>query len=187
MQTRTAGGERPTVTDADVVLGIIDPAYFLGGRIPLYRDRAREAIKRHVADPLGMTIEQAAAGIRSVADNQMADLLRKVTVQQGLDPRDFVVFAYGGAGPTHAYAFAQEAGIDTLVVPYTATVHSAYGAVSSDQYRSFQLSDPQRTPPQTQRPSDHLDTARITQCFTELEERCRTAMDHPRLRTNRIL
>jgi N-methylhydantoinase A len=77
--------------------------------------------------------------------------------------------------------------MDTIVVPYTATVHSAYGAVSSDRYRSFQLSDPQRTPPQTQRASDHFDVARITQRFRELEERCRAAMDHPELRTNRIL
>lgn len=182
------GGERPTVTDADVVLGVIDPAYFLGGRIPLFRHRAEDAIREHIAEPLGMTVEEAAAGIRSVADNQMADLLRRVTVQQGFDPRDFVLFAYGGAGPTHAYAFAHEAGIETIVVPYTATVHSAYGAVSSDRYRSFQLSDPQRTPPRTDRASEHLDVDRITTRFKELEARCRAAMnDHPDLRTNRIL
>jgi N-methylhydantoinase A len=182
------GGTRPTVTDADVVLGVIDPAYFLGGRIPLYRDLAVEAIRTHIAEPFGMTVEEAAAGIRSVADNQMADLLRRVTIQQGFDPRDFVLFAYGGAGPTHAYAFAHEAGIDTIVVPYTATVHSAYGAVSSDQYRSFQLSDPQRTPPGSSVASEHLDVARITARFKDLEERCRAAMqNHPDLRLSRIL
>lgn len=182
------GGMQPTVTDADVVLGVIDPEFFLGGRIPLYRHLAEEAIGTHIAEPLGMSVEQAAAGIRSVADNQMADLLRQVTVQQGHDPRDFALFAYGGAGPTHAYAFAAEAGIGTIVVPYTATVHSAYGAVSSDRYRSFQLSDPQRTPPRTERASDHLDAARITARFRELEAACRAAMkDHPHLRMNRIL
>ena len=100
-----------------MVLGVIDPDYFLGGRIPLRRDLAEDAIRRHIAEPLGMTVTEAAAGIRSVADNQMADLLRKVTVEQGHDPRDFVLFAYGGAGPTHAYAFAREAGIGTIVVP----------------------------------------------------------------------
>jgi N-methylhydantoinase A len=176
------------VTDADVVLGVIDPAYFLGGRIPLYRDLAEEAIRTYIAEPLGMSVEEAAAGIRSVADNQMADLLRQVTVQQGHDPRDFALFAYGGAGPTHAYAFAAEAGIGTIVVPYTATVHSAYGAVSSDRYRSFQLSDPQRTPPRTDRTSEHLDAARITARFRELEDACRGALKgHPQLRMNRIL
>jgi N-methylhydantoinase A len=182
------GGIRPTVTDADVVLGVIDPAYFLGGRIPLYRERAEEAIRTTVAEPLGMTVVEAAAGIRSVADNQMADLLRRVTIQQGFDPRDFVLFAYGGAGPTHAYAFAQEAGIDTIVVPRTATVHSAYGAVSSDRYRSFQLSDPQRTPPGSTIASEHLDVGRINARFAELEDRCRAAMNnHPQLSLSRIL
>jgi N-methylhydantoinase A len=183
-----AGGMLPTVTDADVVLGIIDPGYFLGGRIPLRRDLAEEAIGKHIAEPLGMSVPEAAAGIRSVADNQMADLLRSVTIRQGYDPRDFVVFAYGGAGPTHAYAFAAEAGIDTIVVPRTATVHSAYGAVSSDRYRSFQLSDPQRTPPGSRWASEHLDVGRINARFAELAERCREAMhDDPRLRMNRIL
>jgi N-methylhydantoinase A len=182
------GGTRPTVTDADVVLGIIDPEYFLGGRIPLRRDLAEEAIRRVIAEPLGMTVSQAAAGIRSVADNQMADLLRKVTVEQGHDPRDFVLFAYGGAGPTHAYAFAREAGIGTIVVPSTATAHSAYGAVSSDQYRAFQLSDPQRTPPHSERASEHLDVARINAKFAELEARCKAAMgDDPNLRLSRVL
>lgn len=182
------GGTLPTVTDADVVLGIIDPDYFLGGRIPLRRELAEEAIRRVIAEPLGMTVAQAAAGIRSVADNQMADLLRKVTVEQGYDPRDFVLFAYGGAGPTHAYAFAREAGIGTIVVPSTATAHSAYGAVSSDQYRAFQLSDPQRTPPHSRRASEHLDVDRINAKFAELEARCRAAMgDDPRLRLSRVL
>ncbi|WP_432838501.1 hydantoinase/oxoprolinase family protein [Dactylosporangium sp. CA-092794] len=182
------GGERPTVTDADVVLGIIDPDFFLGGRFKLHRELAEEAVRRHVAEPLGLSVVEAAVGIRRVADNQMADLLRTVTVQQGYDPRDFVVFAYGGAGPTHAYAFAEEAGIDTIVVPYTGTTHSAFGAVSSDRYRSFQGSDPQRTPPGGTRPSQHLDLDRVNRKFAELERQCRAAMrDHPQLRLNRTL
>ncbi|MFI5958986.1 hydantoinase/oxoprolinase family protein [Cryptosporangium sp. NPDC051539] len=182
------GGDRPTVTDADVVLGIIDPGFFLGGRFPLHRELAEEAVRKHVAEPLGLSVVEAAVGIRRVADNQMADLLRTVTVQQGYDPRDFVVFAYGGAGPTHAYAFAEEAGIDTIVVPYTATTHSAYGAVSSDRYRSFQGSDPQRTPPGSARPSAHLDLTRVNAKFADLERQCRAALkDHPLLRINRTL
>jgi N-methylhydantoinase A len=170
------GGARPTVTDADLVLGIIDPGYFLGGRIALHADLAAEAIRREVAEPLGLSVEEAAAGIRRVADNQMADLLRKVTVEQGHDPRDFTLFAYGGAGPTHAYAFAEEAGIARVVVPGTATAHSAYGAVSSDRFRAFQISDPQRTPPMSARPQEHLDVARVNRRFRELEDRCRAAL-----------
>ncbi len=182
------GGDRPTVTDADVVLGIIDPGFFLGGRFPLYRELAERAIRKHVAEPLGIGVSEAAVGIRRVADNQMADLLRSSTIRQGYDPRDFALFAYGGAGPTHAYAFAQEAGIDTIVVPYTATTHSAFGAVSSDRYRSFQLSDPQRTPAGAADASEHLNVDRINDKFEELEQRCRAAMkDHPALRTNRTL
>jgi N-methylhydantoinase A len=182
------GGTRPTVTDADVVLGVIDPANFLGGAFPLYKSLAEEAIAKHVAEPLNMTVLQAAAGIRKVADNQMADLVRSATVQEGHDPRDFALFAYGGAGPTHAYAYAPEADISTVVIPYTATVHSAYGAVSSDQYRSVQLSDPQRTPPMIRVPSEHIDLDRVNDRFAELERRCRTELrDDPAITTNRLL
>jgi N-methylhydantoinase A len=183
-----AGGTRPTVTDADVVLGIIDPKYFLGGSIPLYRELAEDAIRQHVAEPLGLTVIEAASGIRSVAENQMADLVRTLTIQQGYDPRDFVMFAYGGAGPTHGYAIAREAGISTVVVPYTATVHSGFGAVSSDRFRSIQRSDPQHTPPGNPRPAEHLDLERINTTFAQLEERCRTAMhEHPQLQLKRTL
>ena len=181
------GGVLPTVTDADVVLGIIDPDYFLGGRIGLDRVLAEEAIRKHVAEPLGMSVRQAAAGIRQVADNQMADLLRKVTVQQGHDPRDFVVFAYGGAGPTHAYAYAQAAGIATLVVPPTSTVHSAYGAVTSDRYRAVTVSDVYRTPPAAADPAAHVDLERLSGAFAALSERCHADLDHDeRARFTRI-
>jgi N-methylhydantoinase A len=183
-----AGGTVPTVTDADVVLGIIDPQYFLGGTIPLYRELAEQAIREHIAAPLGLSVAGAAAGIRAVAENQMADLVRTVTIQQGYDPRDFVMFAYGGAGPTHGYAIAQEAGIPTVVIPHTATVHSGYGAVSSDRFRSFQQSDPQHTPPGSPDPAEHLDLARINKTFAQLEQRCRAAMgNHPQLQLKRTL
>lgn len=182
------GGSRPTVTDADVVLGVLDPDHFLGGSIKLHRELAGQAIAEHIAQPLGMTVLEAAAGIRTVADNQMADLVRTVTVQEGFDPRSFALFAYGGAGPTHAYAYAPEAGIDTIVIPYTATVHSAFGAVSSDQYRSVQVSDPQRTPPEIRTPSDHIDLARVNAQFDELERRCRAELrDDPAISINRLL
>jgi N-methylhydantoinase A len=182
------GGTRPTVTDADLVLGIIDPDYFLGGRMGLDRALAEEAIDKHVAGPLGMSVEDAAAGIRQVADNQMADLLRKVTVQQGHDPRDFAVFAYGGAGPTHAYAYTQAAGISTLVVPPTAMVHSAFGAVTSDRYRAVTVSEVHRTPPGAEDPAAHIDAARIAATFDELVARCHADLDDdPRARFTRTV
>jgi N-methylhydantoinase A len=166
------GGTLPTVTDADVVLGILDPGHFLGGRMQLERKLAEQAIRKAVAEPLGVDVHEAAEGIRSVADHQMADLLRNVTVEQGFDPREFTLFAYGGAGPTHAYAYAEAAGIGRVVVPRTATAHSAYGTVSSDRLRVFQMSDPQRTPPGTFDPENHLDVDRINETFGALERRC---------------
>ncbi len=182
------GGDLPTVTDADVVLGIIDPEYFLGGRMTLEPALAEKAIRAHVAAPLGMSVREAAAGIRSVADNQMADLLRKVTVEQGRDPRDFVVFAYGGAGPTHAAAYTAAAGISRLVIPPTSTVHSAYGTVTSDRFRAIQVTDVQRTPTGNDDPAAHIDIDRLQRTMDELQGRCHADLDNdPRARFTRSL
>ena len=89
----------------------------------LDRASAAEAIREQIAEPLGMTTEQAAAGIRRIVDAKMADTLREVTIGRGHDPRDFVIFAYGGAGPTHAHLYGSIAGISTAVVPTTASGH----------------------------------------------------------------
>lgn len=134
------GGARPTVTDADVVLGIIDPGGFLGGRMKLDRGAASEAIRVHIAEPLSIGIEEAAAGIRRIVDAHMADTLREVTVGRGHDPRDFVLFAYGGAGPVHCAGFGAELGVSRIVVPFTSMAHSAYGALVSDVNHSAERS-----------------------------------------------
>lgn len=181
------GGERPTITDADVVLGFIDPDFFLGGRMRLHRELAEAAIERHVARPLGMGVLEAAVGIRDVADNQMADLLRRVTVRAGYDPRDFVVFAYGGAGPTHAHRYAAEAGIGTAFVPATASVHSAYGAVTSDRQRTFTAAFHEHTPRGFELASEHISAVRLTAAFAALEQRCRAAMGDAGLRMRRFI
>ena len=170
------GGGEATVTDADVVLGIIDPENFLGGRLRLDRALAERAIRDHVAEPLGMTVEAAASAIKTVADHQMADLLHALTIGKGYDPRDFVVFAYGGAGPTHCHAYAFELGVRAVVVPATATVHSAYGAVASDLHRAFARSDLMRTPPFVPNPSEFLDPVRITAILDELDEQACESM-----------
>lgn len=170
------GGTEPTITDADVVLGIIDPDFFLGGRMKLNRKKAEGAIREKIAEPLGITVEQAAAGIRQIADFQLADLLRNVTVGQGYDPRDFVIFAYGGAGPTHCYAYGRESNARAVVVPHTATVHSAFGAVTSDLHQSFLLSAPLATPPGFDLASKFIDAARINEPFDRLEGAGRAAM-----------
>ena len=137
------GGERPTVTDADVVLGIIDPAGFLGGKLALDREKAREAIKVHVADPLALSIEEAAAGIKRIVDTRMADLLRTVTIEQGHDAREFVLYAFGGAGPTHAPAFALDV-VEEVLIPASQSVFCAFGAVASDITLSAGRAEPKR-------------------------------------------
>jgi N-methylhydantoinase A len=171
------GGRLPTVTDADVVLGIIDPDYFLGGRMKLDRKLAEEAIRIYVAEPLGMSVVEAAAAIRSVVDHQMADLIRRVTIRQGYDPRDFILLAYGGAGPTHCSGYGREANVRRIVIPALATALSAYGTVTSNRHRSFSLANPQHVPALFRRVSEHIDAEQINRTFAELEARCRAALN----------
>jgi N-methylhydantoinase A len=127
------GGADATVTDADVVLGIINPGYFLGGRLRLDAGAARAAIAR-LADQLGLGVLETAAGISQIVDARMANQVRRMVVNRGRDPRDFVLFAFGGGGPTHASTFAREVGVPTVVVPMgdVASVWSALGAATSN-------------------------------------------------------
>jgi N-methylhydantoinase A len=137
------GGHEPTVTDADLVLGYLNADYFLGGRLALRPALAGAAIAAAIAGPLfAGDVLAAADGIRRVTDAQMADLIRKATVERGHDPRDFVLMAYGGAGPVHCCAYAEEAGIDRIVVPCAATVHSALSAAVAEIRHSRRLSAP---------------------------------------------
>jgi N-methylhydantoinase A len=146
------GGSAPTVTDADVVLGYISPDRFLDGRMRLDPVLAHEAIRRHVAEPLfGGDVTAAAAGIRRVVDSQMADLIRKTTLERGHDTRDFVMMAYGGAGPTHACSYGPDAGCREIVIPGVATVHSAFGAAQTDIRFSLRHSDPMVLPVEPER------------------------------------
>lgn len=126
------GGIEPTVTDASLVLGFLNPDYFLGGQIDLDLAGARQAIRDKVADPLGMTVTEAASAIHRIVNAQMADLIRNATIQRGHDPRGDTLFAFGGACPAHASRFAAELGMKQVLVPATASVHSAVGLVSSD-------------------------------------------------------
>lgn len=127
------GGTRATVADANVVLGYLNPDYFLGGRMKLSREAAVEALERAGA-PLGFNAAQTAAAAGRIVDNQMADAIRLITIQQGYDIRDFVMYAYGGAGPVHATAIAQETGIRRVIVPLSnfAAGWSAFGVAASD-------------------------------------------------------
>jgi len=134
------GGTEATLTDADLVLGFLDPDYFLGGEMRLDLAAARKAIEEQVAKPLGLSVEEAAAGIVDVANAHMADLIRVQTVQRGFDPRDMVLFAYGGAGPVHAAGYGGDIGVREIVIPATASLFSAFGAAVSDIHHRYETS-----------------------------------------------
>jgi len=141
------GGETATVTDADVVLGIVNPDNFLGGRMKLDRAKAAAAVER-IARPLGLGLHEAAAGIARIAEFKMADIIRKMTVEKGFDPRDFVLFAFGGAGPAHAGVFARELGVRKVVIPQKeiASTWCAFGAAAADLLHVYEQVDIQASP-----------------------------------------
>ena len=165
------GGTRPTVAYADLVLGYLNQDNFLGGRLGLDVQRARGAIEEHVAGPSGLSVEQAAEGIKTVVDARMADLVRQVTVEQGYDPSDFSVFAYGGAGPLHAFSYGAELGCPQIVVPITASVHSAFGIGCSDLTMVEELSKPMQTPPGSTDHAAALPPAELNAIFDDLASR----------------
>lgn len=125
------GGENPTVTDANLVLGYLDPAYFLGGKMSLDADRAREQIEVKIAQPLGMSVEEAAWGIHRIANENMANAARVHALERGKDPRRFPLFAFGGGGPVQAYRIAEALGSPELLAPLGAGVMSTVGFLSA--------------------------------------------------------
>jgi N-methylhydantoinase A len=126
------GGEQPTVTDADLVLGLLNPENFAGGEFDLDAAAAERTIRERVAEPLDLTLEEAAVGIKTVIDSNMAGAVRTVSVEEGFDPREFGLVGYGGAGPMHACDVATELGIDTVVFPDNPGLTSAMGCLLSD-------------------------------------------------------
>jgi N-methylhydantoinase A len=121
------GGGEPTVTDADLILGYLDPHYFLGGKMTLDRARAEEAIRKHVAEPLGVDLTRAAWGIHHVVNENMANAARIHLVERGRDQRRYSLIAFGGAGPVHAYQVAEKLKLRQIVCPPAAGVTSAFG------------------------------------------------------------
>ncbi|UGS38433.1 hydantoinase/oxoprolinase family protein [Capillimicrobium parvum] len=126
------GGERPTVTDANLMLGYIDPDRFLSGGMRLDVDAARQAVETHVGAPLGVSATDAAIGIFRIANSDMSNALRYISVSRGRDPRDYALMAFGGAGAIHAAVQASDLGLSTVLVPRHASVLSALGALIAD-------------------------------------------------------
>lgn len=161
------GGTRPTLTDVLLLIGYIDPNRFLRGTMQLDVEAARRAFQEQIATPLGMTLKEAAMGIFRVATSQTTDLIHKITVEQGLDPRDFVLHAFGGSCPMLASTFAAELNVKRVVVPYTASVNCAFGLASADVVHEYSVIETLAAP---------ADAAHINALFAPLEEKARAAL-----------
>ena len=136
------GGDDPTVTDASVVLGYLDAANFLGGKAPLDQALAQRAVGRHIAEPLGLSTVEAARGIHEVVATNMAEGIRLMSVQRGVDPREFAIIAFGGASGLHAGRVARQLQITRIRIPSMAPVLSAFGMLSTDLRYDFSRSFP---------------------------------------------
>jgi N-methylhydantoinase A len=167
------GGEEPTVTDADLILGYIAPEATFGskgerGGFKPRRDLAKKAIKEKIADPLGLSVTDAALGIVEVANAKMAAALENEIIGRGFDPRDFVLMSYGGAGPFHAAGYAASLGVETIVVPgEAASVWSAFGISQADIRYQYESSVVLIEP---------FDVGAVRGAFGELEEQARAAL-----------
>lgn len=131
------GGRETTVTDVLMLIGYLDPNIFLGGTLKLDVASAREALRRGIAEPMAVDVHEAAIGIFRVAVAQTADLIRTITVERGVDPREFVLHAFGGTCPLICAAFGEELGVRRVIVPYTAAVNCALGLVSADVVHEY--------------------------------------------------
>jgi N-methylhydantoinase A len=162
------GGTVPTVTDAELVLGYLDPDNFAGGRMKLDRGAALAAIEE-LGRRIGMGAVECAAGICRIVELNMADIIRKVTVEKGFDPRDFVLFAFGGAGPAHAGVFAAELGVKRIIVPQrkAASTWCAFGAAAADVLHIFEHSEIMGTP---------VPAGRVNRILQRLESDARARM-----------
>ncbi len=138
------GGENPTTTDANLVLGYLNADGLVGGRLPLDVDKARGAIRSKLADPLGISVEKAAYGMFTIVNNNMVNAIRRVSVERGYDPRDFVLMGAGGATGAHITALAREMGISKVLISKLASGLCAYGQIISDVKYNYMAPAPIR-------------------------------------------
>lgn len=162
------GGAEPTVSDANLILGYLNPDGLVGGRLPLDAERARKAVKSKVADPLKISTEQAAFGMYTIVNSNMVNGIRRVSVERGYDPRDFVLVGAGGATAAHVTAIGEEMGIDTIILPKLASGLCAYGQIISDVKYNYMATAPLRL-------DNTKAYARINQLYKQIE---REGMQH---------
>src|SRR4029077_4488428 len=137
------GGTEPTISDANLVLGYLSEKGLLGGRLPLNLEKARVAVNK-IAEPLQLTMEQAAYGMFTIVNNNMVNGIRRVSVERGFDPRDFVLVGAGGATAAHICAVAREIGVDTIILPKLASGLCAFGQIISDVKYNYMAASPAR-------------------------------------------
>ena len=162
------GGENITVSDADLLLGYLDPNYFLGGRMRLNKAKAEAYMAEKIAGPLGLTITEAAAGIYQIINSHMSDLIRRKVVTTGHVPEEFVIYSFGGAGPVHAAAYGSELGVKGIYVFPTSAVFSSFGVAAADIVVSH---------PETFQVRFPCDPQVLNEKLAEVEARLRGAMD----------
>ena len=172
------GGKRSTVTDALVVLGYLNPQSLLGGRLQIDADAARRVVVEGVAAPLKLSIEQAALGIFQLVNANMVSGIRRVSIEEGYDPRDFVLVVGGGAGPAHAGMLASELGIRRIIIPKVAAAFCAFGEIISDMKHNYLSSYTSRL--------DQVDYERLNHLFAEMEERGRQELVETGIATTQI-
>jgi N-methylhydantoinase A len=171
------GGDKPTVTDANVLAGRINPDYFLGGEIKLKVDLAQRAMEP-IAQFFNTSIEGAAMGVIRLADANMVNALKLVSVRRGYDPRDFVLVAFGGGGPMHAGALARELRVRKTIIPLNPAVFSAWGMLMTDLRQDFIKTSIRRT--------DQIRPEEITSLFKEMEEQAMELMKEQNIPAERI-
>ncbi|MBI5035256.1 MAG: hydantoinase/oxoprolinase family protein [Chloroflexi bacterium] len=167
------GGELPVVTDANLVLGRLNPDYFLGGEMKLYPDKARAAIEKYIARPLKMSVEDAAYGMIRVVNANMVKGMAGSSIEKGFDPREFTLVAFGGAGPLHACELAKEIGMRKVVIPLYPGALSAFGLVTSDIRHDYVQT--------IAKPAALVDAGELAQAYAAME-----AKAHAQLREEKI-
>jgi N-methylhydantoinase A len=163
------GGKHVTLTDVNLVLGYIDPDNFAGGEVKLYPEKARAVIEEQIAKPLGVDVVAAAAGIFKVAASQMAEAIRFVSVQRGVDPREFDLCVFGGGGPIHGFSIADELGMGRIVVPRNPGLFSASGIAAADFTHDYSIS--------ILKPAAGIDLGRLESAYRELRTRADADFD----------
>ncbi len=172
------GGEEPTITDANLVLGRLDPEYFLGGKMKLDVEGATKAIESKCAKPLGLDLLEVALGIVEIANTAMVNALRRISVQRGYDPREFMLVAFGGAGPVHANRLADQLEIPRTLIPMSPGITSATGLLVTDLKHDYSNTLIQ--------PIDELDLSAIENTYVGMETQGRTALSNEGMEENSI-